>query len=187
MKKIGLVIIALLLVISLGVFSNTAQAQLSGAIKTKTMQALLIQSYHAPGAYQNSIWTLDKNITIVGFILENYGSVEYDDVWENNIGLTPFDIEGTGDTQAIISVGNHQTNPDGIVGFLQNTLRYEASIPNIPSDLGEFKEQVVMFPSGYGIELDSGREIYVTVYGRNTMLNPQMHFCAMAIIYYVER
>jgi len=187
MKKIGLVLLSVLLVGVLALNSGTITAKTVATpdiLKVKWFQVVQEKACGETGTYVSNTWIPTTDIEIVGFNLYAYVSPE----------VSPTFVAGVADMQAIFSMVCPTSNITSMVGFIQGTKMFWqqksnlGTIQNIGDDIQLFKEQEIMFPSNCYLDIPAGTTLTVTSYGRQCLAPyVKYYFLAAVMIYYVER
>jgi len=126
-------------------------------------------------------WTLQEDITVIGCRCQAQTMFE----------ATPALTEGTAMTAMEFS-RNGAWGGDGQILALHAHIQYWTEIV-IAAQLGGCfgdlcREMTLMFPEGYGVDVDDGEHLYLNLMAINTILaSGQFDSEAVASIYYVER
>lgn len=152
----------------------------STGIKTKWFQIQQEKSKGEVGTYVSSSWTPSADIKIIGFNLYSYISPE----------VSPTYVSGVADMQAIFCIGDYVSTPfaENLIGFIQGSnIFWQQNGQYSSTDQYLFKEQEIMFPSNYAINIPAGTKLTVTSYGRQELSpSAKYYFLAAVLIYYIQ-
>lgn len=124
------------------------------------------------------IWTLQEDITIVG--VEMITEIEENGTgWDSGNLLALCDLSRVG-----------RIHHDGVIAACRNIIDcWEATVGINANQVAlgnNTNRELVMFPEGYGVDVDDGESLYLNCYAHNEMSNPK-RFYYYATIFYTER
>jgi len=129
------------------------------------------------GAFQKSVpdeWVPQDAVRIIG--AEIISEFDIDDALTNQDTLGVLKIE--------LTRAGHEER-DGVIMGSQSQFAWNAAIATGSSD--QRKREILMFPSGYGIDVDKGEVINLWMAGLYSGAIGTLTMYASATIYYVER